>query len=82
MMVRGMRYPVEMILEYLSGGETFEDLLKEFPDLEREDILACHAFSSRKDDLSYPFGCHHLGLKIVRKCRLNPHPNRRNNAFR
>ena len=46
--VRGLRYPVETILEYLAGGDTVEDLLAEFPDLEREDILACHEFSRRR----------------------------------
>ncbi len=45
--VRGLRYPVETILEYLAGGDSLENLLKEFPDLEREDILACHEFSRR-----------------------------------
>jgi uncharacterized protein (DUF433 family) len=45
--VRGLRYPVETILEYLAGGDSVEDLLTEFPDLEREDILACHEFSRR-----------------------------------
>lgn len=45
--VRGLRYPVETILEYLAGGDSVEDLLKEFPDLEREDIFACHEFSRR-----------------------------------
>jgi len=43
--IRGLRYPVETILEYLAGGDTIEDLLKAFPDLEREDILACHEFA-------------------------------------
>ena len=43
--VRGLRYPVETILEYLAGGDSVEDLLAEFPDLEREDILACHEIS-------------------------------------
>ena len=42
-----LRYPVETILEYLAGGDTIEDLVKEFPDLEREDILACHEFAHR-----------------------------------
>jgi len=45
--IRGLRYPVEVILEYLAGGDTTESLLAEFPDLEREDILACHEFSRR-----------------------------------
>ncbi|HSK30846.1 MAG TPA: DUF433 domain-containing protein, partial [Candidatus Limnocylindria bacterium] len=30
-----------------SVGDTIEDLLKQFPDLEREDILACHEFARR-----------------------------------
>lgn len=38
--LRGMRYTVEAILEYLAGGDSTEDILAEFPDLEREDILA------------------------------------------
>jgi uncharacterized protein (DUF433 family) len=45
--VRGLRYPVETLLEYLAGGDTVEDLLGEFPDLQREDILACHEFSGQ-----------------------------------
>lgn len=45
--VRGLRYPVETILEYLAGGDSLDDLLAEFPDLEREDIFACYEFSRR-----------------------------------
>ena len=45
--VRRLRYPVETILEYLAGGHSVDDLLEEFPDLEREDILACHEFSRK-----------------------------------
>ena len=45
--VRGLRYPVETLLEYLAGGSTTEELLAEFPDLQREDILACHEFARR-----------------------------------
>ena len=32
--IRSLRYPVESILEYLSGGDTIESILEEFPDLE------------------------------------------------
>ena len=39
--VRNMRYTVEGLLEYLAGGDSIEDLLKEFPDLEKEDFQAC-----------------------------------------
>ena len=45
--IRGLRYPVESILEYLAAGDSFEDVLREFPDLEREDLLACLEFAKR-----------------------------------
>jgi uncharacterized protein (DUF433 family) len=45
--LRGLRYPVETILEYPAGGDSIENLLAEFPDLERDDILACMEFSRR-----------------------------------
>ncbi|MCX8494352.1 MAG: DUF433 domain-containing protein [Chthoniobacterales bacterium] len=45
--VRSLRYPVESLLEYLAGGDSVEDVLKEFPDLEPEDILACIEFAAR-----------------------------------
>jgi len=45
--IRHLRYPVESMLEYLVAGDTFEDLLAEFPDLEREDLLACLEFAAR-----------------------------------
>jgi uncharacterized protein (DUF433 family) len=38
---RGMRYPVELMLEYLVAGDTIEDVLREFPGLKRDDLLAC-----------------------------------------
>jgi uncharacterized protein (DUF433 family) len=42
--IRNMRYPVEMILDLLSAGMTIEELLEDYPDLEREDIAACLQF--------------------------------------
>ena len=45
--IRGMRIPVQSVLEYLAAGDSAEDLLAEFPDLEREDILACLEFAAR-----------------------------------
>jgi uncharacterized protein (DUF433 family) len=38
--IRGLRYPVEMILELLSSGMSIDDILKDYDDLEYEDILA------------------------------------------
>jgi len=45
--IRGPRYPVEQILELLSGGATADDLLRDYEDLERDDILAALAFATR-----------------------------------
>ncbi|HAK77326.1 MAG TPA: hypothetical protein DCM71_10550 [Runella sp.] len=39
--IRNTRYLVEGLLEYLAGGDSIEDILQQFPDLEREDLLAC-----------------------------------------
>jgi uncharacterized protein (DUF433 family) len=38
--IRGLRYPVEMILELLSGGMTPQEIVEDYEDLEYEDILA------------------------------------------
>lgn len=45
--IRDLRYPVEMILELLSAGMTFEEILADYEDLEREDIYAALAFATR-----------------------------------
>ncbi|MDQ2097554.1 MAG: DUF433 domain-containing protein [Tychonema bourrellyi B0820] len=38
--IRGLRYPVEFILELLSSGMSTEEILSDYDDLERDDILA------------------------------------------
>jgi uncharacterized protein (DUF433 family) len=45
--IRGLRYPVETILELLSSAMTIEEILADYEDLEREDILAALAFATR-----------------------------------
>ena len=45
--IRGLRYPVESILELLSSGMTIEEILADYEDLEREDILAALGFAAR-----------------------------------
>src|SRR5678815_2510702 len=45
--IRGLRYPVETILELLSSGMTFEEILADYEDLEREDILAALDYARR-----------------------------------
>ncbi|MGJ5631389.1 DUF433 domain-containing protein [Nostoc sp. CALU 1950] len=45
--IRGLRYPVEFILELLSSGMTTEEILKDYDDLESKDILAVLLFAAR-----------------------------------
>ncbi|MFC0264708.1 DUF433 domain-containing protein [Fontibacter flavus] len=45
--IRNTRYGVAYILEYLAGGDTVEYLLEEFKDLEKEDIMACLAYTAQ-----------------------------------
>lgn len=45
--VRGMRYPVETLLELLSSGMTHDEILADYEDLEREDLLAVLAYAAR-----------------------------------
>ncbi|MBE0478459.1 DUF433 domain-containing protein [Candidatus Aerophobetes bacterium] len=39
--VKRTRIPVSLILEYLASGKTVEEIIEEFPDLKREQIVAC-----------------------------------------
>ena len=43
--IRGIRITVESILQYLSAGDTVEEVLLAFPFLEKEDIQACIAYN-------------------------------------
>jgi len=45
--VRGLRYPVEFLLELLSGGMTTEQILADYPDLEADDLKAACAYGAR-----------------------------------
>ena len=45
--LRGLRYPVETILELLSSGMTPEEILADYDDLEHDDILAALSFAAR-----------------------------------
>jgi uncharacterized protein (DUF433 family) len=44
--VRGLRYPVHNLLELLSSGMTIDDVLGDYPDLERDDLLAALEFGA------------------------------------
>ena len=39
--IKGTRIPVSLILGYLAAGNTVEEIIEEFPDLEKEQITAC-----------------------------------------
>jgi uncharacterized protein (DUF433 family) len=43
--IRGMRISVELIVSMLAQGESIEELLDDYPDLEPEDIQACLAYA-------------------------------------
>ncbi|MCO6493597.1 MAG: DUF433 domain-containing protein [Phaeodactylibacter sp.] len=44
--IRGMRFPVATLVGYLADGMSFEEILEDFPFLEREDILQALSFSA------------------------------------
>lgn len=67
--IRGMRYSVDSILKYLSGGDSAEEILEQFPDLEREDILACLAYataSMKLRDIEVPL--HEAAFRCPSSC--------------
>jgi uncharacterized protein (DUF433 family) len=45
--IRGLRYPVENMLELLASGMTMDELLDDYPDLEKEDFLACLEYAAK-----------------------------------
>jgi uncharacterized protein (DUF433 family) len=45
--IRGLRYPVETLLELMSAGMTFDEILGDYEDLEREDLQAALLYASR-----------------------------------
>ena len=44
--VRGLRYPVDSLLELLASGMTIEEIIEDHPDLERDDLLAALEFGA------------------------------------
>lgn len=45
--IRGLRYPVENILEWLASGMSIDDILADYADLEKEDVLAALSFAAQ-----------------------------------
>ena len=44
--IRGLRMPVASVLSYLSSGMTIDEILKEWPELEREDIYQALGYAA------------------------------------
>jgi uncharacterized protein (DUF433 family) len=47
--IRGLRITVYDVLDYLASGMSVDEILADFPDLTREDILACLAFAADRE---------------------------------
>ena len=45
--IRGLRYPVEVLLDLLSSGMTQDEILADYEDLTREDLLAAIAYGAQ-----------------------------------
>lgn len=52
--IRGLRITVGDVLDYLAGGMSVEEILDDFPDLTRDDILACFAFAADRERTLFP----------------------------
>ena len=47
--IRGLRITVSDVLDYLASGMSEDEVLRDFPDLTREDIKACFAFAADRE---------------------------------
>ncbi len=55
--VKGTRVPVHLVVAMLANGDSIEDLLIEYPSLNREDILACLGYAAAlAEEQVTPFG--------------------------
>lgn len=51
--IRGLRISVQTILAFLFAGDKPDDILKQYPILEKEDIEACQQFALELMDRKY-----------------------------
>ena len=47
--IRNLRITVYDVLEYLASGMSQEEIVKDFPELTKEDIRACLAFAADRE---------------------------------
>ena len=43
--IRGMRWPIEVLLDMMLSEMTFDEILEDHPELEKQDLLACLAYA-------------------------------------
>ena len=65
--IRGLRYPVENVLEWLASGMTTDETLADYENLEREDILAALSYAARLTRIKLWFsgGFHYKQLTLA-----------------
>ncbi len=51
--IKGTRIWVSLILDFLSSGDSIEDIIKGYPQITREDILACIAYGAAMSRENY-----------------------------
>lgn len=44
--IKGTRIPVHQIVLMLANGDTIDELLEDYPAITREDIFACHEYTT------------------------------------
>lgn len=45
--IRGLRYPVDTMLDLMASGMSKKEILDDYPDLEKKDLLACLEYAAR-----------------------------------
>jgi uncharacterized protein (DUF433 family) len=51
--IRGLRYPVSTLLELLASGMTPEEILRDYPDLEMDDLRAALLYAARLSEVKH-----------------------------
>ena len=47
--IKGTRIWVSLVLDFLAGGATVDEIMREYPQLGREDVLACIAYGAEDE---------------------------------
>jgi uncharacterized protein (DUF433 family) len=54
--IKGTRIPVELLLEKMSNGQKFQEIIQNYPDLKEDDLYACLAYATSliKNEVTVP----------------------------